>query len=194
MTSVTHEQVGPEHGLLGHLTPILIQILSAALIVAVMLLAAMCFCLRPHQYRSIPDTESSIEDKKTWFESPTLLPELVASYSHPLALTLFHKTGIPTSGDLIQLEHLNSSTLAPCAFPLSVPTSGDLAAMAPPSTAEERRHPWRRHSYPDPKSSEGDLSQYQRDAVITGDSVDFFRDDKSGKLWRRRTMEFGSVG
>jgi hypothetical protein len=195
MTSCVLDKLGLGHGLLDHIMPIIYQHLSAVLIVAAVLVAAFFFRfrLRRHRHTSLPDTESWLEDEKTLFEEPPPLPDLVADYSHPLAQALFQQSGIPTSGDLVQREQLNSSNLAHSPFPISVPTSGDLAALAPPSTEEERRHPWRRHSHPEPKCSDGNLNHYQTEAVIMEDAVDFFRDDKSGKLWRRRTIEFGTA-
>lgn len=193
MTNCVLDKLGPEHGLLDHIMPATHQHLSAVFIVAAVLVAALRFRFRRRQHRPLPDTESWLEDKKTLFQEPPALPELIAEYSHPLAQTLFQQCGIPTSGDLFQREQLNSSNLAHSPFSISLPTSGDLAALAPPSSEEERRHPWRRHSHPEPKCSEGNLNHYQTEAVITEDAVDFFRDDKSGKLWRRRTIEFGTA-
>lgn len=191
MTDCMADKLGPDHSLLDHIMPILNQHLTTLLVVAIIVVAAICLRLGRRPQKSLPDTESWLEDEKPMFELPPPIPELASEYSHPLAQALFQQTGIPTSGDLAQREYLNNSDLVQCPFPISVPTSGDLAVMAPPCTVEEQRHPWRRHSYPEPQSFEGNLSQYQREAVIMEDAVDFFRDDKAGKLWRRRTLEFG---
>jgi hypothetical protein len=187
------DKLGLEYGLLDHIMPILNQYLTTLIIVAIIVIAAMCLRLRRRPRKSLPDTESRLEDEKPIFELPPPPSELASEYSHPLAQALFQQTGIPTSGDFAQREYLNNSDLVRCLSPISVPTSGDLAAMVPSSTLEEQRHPWRRHSYPVRQSFEGNLSQYQREAVIMGDAVDFFRDDKAGKLWRRRTLEFGLI-
>ena len=191
MTSCINGTLTPEHILVEPILRMLDKHLPAIVIVAIMLIAGLSVRLRRRQQKSLPDTEAWSEDEKTPFELPPL-PDLVAEYSHPLAQALFQQAGIPTSGDIIQREQLNDSNLVHGPFPISVPTSGDLAAMAPPSTLEERRHPWRRHSYPEPQTSEGCLSQNQMEAVITEDAVEFFRDDKMKKIWRRRTIEFGS--
>lgn len=193
MTSCLSNTLSPQHGLLDHIMPILREHLYATVMVAVMLVAAICLRLRRRQQKSLPDTESWMEDDKPLFTLPPSLPELISEYSHPLAQALFQQSGIPTSGDLAQRELLNSTSLAHGPFPISIPTSGDLAAMAAPTTLEEQRHPWRRHSYPERQCSEGNLNRHQRDAVITEDALEFFKDDKIGKLWRRRTLEFGSA-
>jgi hypothetical protein len=191
MTSCINGTVAPKHVLVEPLLRMLEKHLPATVIVAIMLIAGLSVRLRRRQQKSLPDTEAWSEDEKTPFELPPL-PDLVAEYSHPLAQALFQHTGIPTSGDIIQREQLNDSNLVHGPFPISVPTSGDLAAMAPPSTLEEKRHPWRRHSFPEPQTSEGCLSANQMEAVITEDAVEFFRDDKMKKVWRRRTIEFCS--
>ena len=191
MTSCINGTLISKHGPFENIQRMLDKHLPAAVLVAVMLVAALSVRLRRRQHKSLPDTEAWSEDEKTPVELPPL-PDLVAEYSHPLAQALFQQSGIPTSGDIIRREQLYDSNLTHGPFPITIPTSGDLAAMAPPSTLEERRHPWRRHSYPEPQISEGCLSQNQMEAVITEDAVEFFRDDKMKELWRRRTIEFGS--
>lgn len=191
MTNCMAEKVGPEYALLDHIMPILDEHLTTLFVVAIIVVATICLRLRWWPQNSLPDIESWLEDEKPMFELPPPLPELASEFSHPLTQVLFQQTGIPTSGDLAQREYLNDSDLVQCPFPLPVPNSGDLAAMAPPCPVEEQRHPWRRHSYPKPQSFEGNLSQHQREAMIMGDAVHFFRDEKAGKLWRRRTLEFG---
>ena len=192
-------------GLLVHLDTILHKHLYTTLVIAVLAVAAFCTRLQRRQVHSLSDAEAWTEDDKTLFEStpeaetetwleesktplepiPTL-SSLISDYSHPLADALYEAAGIPTSGDLARRQLINPRGPV-------VLNSGDLAAMAPPLRDEERRHPWRRHSHPQPPSAGGMLSPSVTEAVVREDAVRFFRDDQVGKVWRRRTLEFGSM-
>lgn len=194
MTDVLPDVMNAQHALLDHVVLVLHKHLHALVIISIVLVAAIYLWHRQRPTTMMSGTDYWTEDEKALFETKPSSHELMSEYSHPLAQALFQQSGIPTSGDLARAVLLNSSKLARSPFPMAVPTSGDLAAIANKSTMEERRHPWRRHSYPDPQSSKGNVSQHQMDAVITGDAVEFFKNDQVGQLWRRRTLEFGRAG
>ena len=187
--------------LLGHLDAILHQYMYTTLAVAILVVVVFCLQFRRRKQKSTsdaeawlddekesstltPDTQAWLEESKLSFEPIPSLASLVSEYSNPLAHALFEGTGIPTSGDLARIKLLNNGN------PLN---SGDLAAIAPPSRTEDQRHPWRRHSHPQPPPSGGKLSASVTEAVIKEDALEFFRDNQTGKLWRRRTLEFGSM-
>ena len=176
---------------LGHLVLILHDHLYTIIMVTVLAIAAFSLRLRRRQHKPSPDTEAWVDDEKGYMEDKKDLDEitqslstLVSEYSHPLANSIFQQAGIPSSGDIARRQSFNILGTSPL-------NSGDIAVLAPSPSTDARQHPWRRHSHPQPPSHDH-LTGSQNEAVIREDVVQFFKDDAIGKLWRRRTFEFGS--
>lgn len=186
----------PKHGqtgVLGQVVVMLCDHLYITFLVAVLVVTAPILRLRRRLQNISPDTKAWIEEEKAFpgDDKPligltTSLPTPVSRCSHPLADSLFQQAGIPTSGDIARRQLFNKTiTMA------SNLNSGDIAVLSSnPST--DLKHPWRRHSHPQPPSHDH-LTGSENEAVIKEDVLEFFRDEAIGKLWRRRTLEFGSI-
>jgi hypothetical protein len=176
---------------LDHLVLILHDHRYTIITVAVLAVAVFSLKLRRRQHKPSPDIEAWVDDEKACVENEKDLDEitpslstLLSEYSHPLSHSLFQQAGIPSSGDIARRQSYNT-------IGASYLNSGDIAVPTPSPSADARQHPWRRHSHPQPPSYDH-LTGSQNEVVIREDVVDFFKDDAIGKLWRRRTLEFGS--